>query len=248
MALPRIPFVPTRNFTVGSPGRRRYDLVVIHDMEYPERNDAAENVARYFATTDRQVSAHYCIDADSIVQCVKLSDVAWCAPGANHNGIQLEHAGYARQTAAEWRDIYSTEMLELSAELTAWLCDRFLIPVRFVGVEGLKRGERGITTHDAVSKAFKASSHWDPGPHFPMDWYLGRVKSHFNKPPKPVSDKPWPVPLPAWFWPWARWYLGEGEFKGKQRESALRPEAAPTVIPDWAWRRLVALLQHRKGL
>lgn len=243
-ALPHIPFVPTKNFTPAT--GRKVDLVVIHDMEYPEREAAAESVARYFATTSRQVSSHYCIDANSIVQCVKLKDVAWCAPGANHDGIHLEHAGYARQSAAEWRDPYSQAMLELSAELTAHLCDWYGLPIRFLDAAELKRGRRGITTHAAVSEAFKGSSHWDPGPHFPMEWYLGRVKAQSGKKPRP-NDKPWPVPLPKWFWPWARWYLGEGEFRNMARMTAHRP-AAPHRIPDWAFKRLQALLDHRKGL
>ena len=29
------------------------------------------------------------------------------APGANHNGIGLEHAGYARQSAEDWADAFS---------------------------------------------------------------------------------------------------------------------------------------------
>lgn len=244
--LPKIPFVPTRHYTPTS--GRSIDLIVVHDMEYPEREAAAEDVARYFATTTRKVSSHYCIDADSIVQCVRLDDVAWCAPGANHNGIHLEHAGYARQTAAEWRDPYSQAMLEISAELTAYLCKRFNIPVRLVDVDGLKRGARGITTHNAVSDAFKRSSHWDPGPNFPMAWYLARIKSFNGEKPNP-NVKPWPTPLPKWFWPWARWYLGEGEFKDKPfREPRFRPETPEDKIPSWAWRRLNALLVHRRGL
>lgn len=69
-------------------GGRTVDLVVIHTMEAPEKGSTAEDVARYFQTTDREVSSHHCIDDDTIVQCVREEDVAWCAPGANHNGIQ----------------------------------------------------------------------------------------------------------------------------------------------------------------
>jgi hypothetical protein len=55
--------------------------------------------------------------------------------------------------------------------------------------------------------------------------------------------RPWPVPVPRWFWVWARWYLHHGEFKGQPfRSRAGRPERAPYPIRDWAWRRLAALL------
>lgn len=53
----------------------------------------------------------------------------------------------------------------------------------------------------------------------------------------------WPVPLPDWWWVWARWYLGRAEFADEPlRSEATRPDAAPDRIPEWAWRRLEALL------
>lgn len=58
----------------------------------------------------------------------------------------------------------------------------------------------------------------------------------------------WPKPLPAWFWVWARWRLGEGEYKKFGPRKGPRPKAAPRLIPPghWAWRRLRALLRERK--
>ena len=158
-------------------GGRTVDLVVIHTMEAPEKGSTAEYVARYFQTTDREVSSHYCIDDDTIVQCVREEDVAWCAPGANHNGIHLEHAGYARQSAAEWQDAYSQAMLDRSAELTAVLCARYRIPVTWLHPTDLLAGKRGITSHGNVSAAFKRSDHTDPGRSFPIEAYLSRVRA-----------------------------------------------------------------------
>lgn len=158
-------------------GGRTVDLVVIHTMEAPEKGTTAESVARYFQTTDRDVSSHYCIDDDTIVQCVREEDVAWCAPGANHNGIHLEHAGYAKQSGADWKDAYSTAMLERSARLTGDLCARYRIPVTWLHPTDLLAGKRGITSHNNVSKAFKRSTHWDPGKGFPIEPYLSLVRT-----------------------------------------------------------------------
>lgn len=49
----------------------------------------------------------------------------------------------------------------------------------------------------------------------------------------------WPLPIPGWFWAWARWRLGRGEFKpfGPANPS-VRPPEAPRTIPGWAWQRL----------
>jgi N-acetyl-anhydromuramyl-L-alanine amidase AmpD len=183
------PFIGARHFTPAN--RSKVDLIVIHDMEMPEANTTAEQCAQFFAGPNApQASAHYCVDADSIVQCVREKDIAWHAPGANSNGIGIEHAGYARQTREEWQDDYSKAMLVLSANLTRELCSRWNIPIQFVDVGGLKGGVRGITTHAAVSQAFHKSDHTDPGPNFPMDVYLTLIKGYTTPPPKvrPMFD------------------------------------------------------------
>jgi N-acetyl-anhydromuramyl-L-alanine amidase AmpD len=229
------PFIPARWFTPAS--RTTIDLVVFHDMEAPESMTTAENVAYYFKTTPTKVSSHYCIDADTIVQCVDLEDVAWCAPGANHNGIHLEHAGYAKQTRAEWLDPYSTAMMQLSAKLTAALCEKYGIPVKFCNATDLKNGKRGITTHAEVTLAYRRSTHTDPGPNWPRAQYIAWVQQATAELATAPARKPWPIPVPAWFWGWARWYLA-----GRQGP---RPADAPLPIPDWAWRRLEALVAGR---
>jgi peptidoglycan hydrolase-like protein with peptidoglycan-binding domain len=52
----------------------------------------------------------------------------------------------------------------------------------------------------------------------------------------------WPVPVPTWFWEWARWYLGRAAFAtAPPRSPATRPDAAPRLIPAWAWHRLAVI-------
>jgi lipoprotein-anchoring transpeptidase ErfK/SrfK len=59
----------------------------------------------------------------------------------------------------------------------------------------------------------------------------------------PSAGKHWPIPVPSWFWPWARRYLGRSEFaENGPANPAARPPSAPRVIPEWAWRRLAVLL------
>ena len=169
-----IPFFPAKNFTPTT--GRTIDLIVIHDMEYPETPIGAEWCAAFFGGSHApRASAHYSIDNDSIVQSVRDSDVAWHAPGANHNGIGIEHAGYAKQSRAEWLDDYSRAELALSARLVAKLCSTYGIPLKWLDAAALKvRGARGITGHRDVSQAF-GGTHWDPGPNFPVDVYLALV-------------------------------------------------------------------------
>lgn len=165
-------------------------LIVIHDMEVRESATTAETVARMFATTDRDASAHYCIDQDSVVQGVEVMDTAWAAPGANADGIQLEHAGYARQSRAEWLNDLGT--LRQSARLSAQLAARFNIPLRRLSTLQVKDGtSKGFVGHNDVSNAFRLSDHTDPGPNFPWDTYFAMC----GGPGKPTP----PDALPLWY-------------------------------------------------
>lgn len=173
------PFVQARNFKdVPKATPRKVRVIVIHDMEYPEKLSAAEDVARYFATTTTPASAHICVDADSIVQCVKDSDIAYAAPGCNNDGIQVELAGYARQTRAEWLDGYSAALLERAANAVAQYCLKYDIPVCHMTNVQLKAGEKGIIGHYQASEVYKKSDHMDPGPNFPWDVFMEKVAAH----------------------------------------------------------------------
>lgn len=52
-----------------------------------------------------------------------------------------------------------------------------------------------------------------------------------------AESRPWPIPLPKWWWAWASWWL--------QGRKGPRPDA-PRLIPLWAWRRLIAFKKARK--
>jgi N-acetyl-anhydromuramyl-L-alanine amidase AmpD len=176
MAARSYPFIQARWFTKGPRGGP-IQLAVMHTVEVPEKPTTAEAVARYFATTDRKASAHWCCDADSTVGCVRESDIAYAAPGSNHNGVHVELAGYAAQTGKDWADPYSQRMLkEQAAPLVRAICKRHAIPTRFVDAAGLKAGQWGITTHAEVTKAFHRSSHTDPGAGFPIASFIEMVQ------------------------------------------------------------------------
>jgi N-acetyl-anhydromuramyl-L-alanine amidase AmpD/LysM repeat protein len=171
-----IRFVQARHFRRGR--IRPIRLVVIHDMESPEKLDTAEAVAAYFARTDREASAHYNVDADSIVQSVRDGDTAFAAKGANSDGLHVEHAGYAAQTRRDWTDPYSARMLARSANLVARLCPRYRIPVQRLTPDQVRLGGRGLCGHADVTKAYPpGSGHTDPGPGFPWPDYLKMVQA-----------------------------------------------------------------------
>lgn len=180
-------FVQAKQWLHGVPPRTVVKWVVLHATDTAETPARAEACATYFANLEsRKASAHYVVDCDTIVQCVREDAVAYHAKGANKFGVGIEHAGLARQTRAEWLDDYGLKMLHLSADLVAGVCVRWGVPVQFVDAAGLKRGTRGITTHSECVKAF-GGSHHDPGPGFPMDYYLGLVRESLDD-TKPAFD------------------------------------------------------------
>lgn len=177
-------YIQARNYTpVAS---RTIDLLVIHDMEFPETLTAAEDVARYFARQEKGPngsSAHYCLDSNSAVHCVRDHDVAWAAPGANHDGLHFEFAGYAKQTDKQWRDKYDEAMLDIAARLFARKAHQYHIPVAHVGPVHLRHGYSGITTHREITESGIGgpnANHQDPGPNFPLADFLARVREHYN--------------------------------------------------------------------
>jgi N-acetyl-anhydromuramyl-L-alanine amidase AmpD len=169
------PFVESPHRTTST--RRSVDVVVIHTMEIAERHGAADACARWFASPASEVSAHYCVDADTVIQCVREEDIAWHARGGNGNSIGIELAGYAGQRSLGWSDAYSRAVVERAARLAAEICARHRIPIRHLRAADLVAGRRGLAGHADVSAAFRKSDHWDPGPDFPWARLLRLARS-----------------------------------------------------------------------
>lgn len=150
-------------------------LIVIHTMEAPEGPQTAENIAAYFASGAVVASAHACVDQDSVVVCLPPTATAFAAPGANADGYQIEHAGYASQDGAGWADEASQSMLRLSAAHARAIALAAGIPLRHLTDDELAAGAAGFVGHDQVSRVYKRSDHWDPGPAFPWSQYMGLV-------------------------------------------------------------------------
>jgi peptidoglycan hydrolase-like protein with peptidoglycan-binding domain len=176
-----ITFKQAKNYTKGRrPGP--IDLIVIHTMEAKEKPTTAEAVAEWGAGPHApNASWGYAVDSNSIVQSVRDEDTAWHAKGANHNGIGIEHAGYAKQNDADWADEYSLAMLRLSAKLSATLCLKYSIPVVKLTPAELKSGGRGIVGHKDCTDAFTGGrGHTDPGGAFPWQKYLDWIKEELE--------------------------------------------------------------------
>lgn len=172
---PGLPFVQAKFYGRGRPDGPPL-WIVVHDMEASEYSGRAESTAAYFANPGdgRVVSSHYCVDDDSVVQCVALADVAWTVgnrPG-NNLGINWELAGFARQTRDEWLDPFGRAMFARMAPYVRADAARYGIPLRQCSIADLKAYRPGITSHNDLRLAFAGTDHTDPGPAFPWDYFL----------------------------------------------------------------------------
>jgi hypothetical protein len=170
--LPTIAFVQARDF--GWAERTAIDVIVLHSAEVGEFHSSAEAVAAYFKAPIKPSSAHYVVDDDSIVQCVKDKDIAFHAPGVNQRSIGIEQAGYAKQTREEWLDPYGQRMLRLVSKLVAAKAKEYGVPLVWLTPEDLLAGKRGLCQHRDVTAAYPKTGHGhtDCGPSYPKDVVL----------------------------------------------------------------------------
>lgn len=136
--------------------------IVLHSTVSPCRVGQARATARYFAAEDNKTSAHYCVDPAEVVQCVPDHRVAYHC-GWNQDSLAVEMCEYPSWNLARWLLPNQVRMRRRAQRLVAELCLAYDIPPYFRGVKARLAGEHGVTTHNVMSKAYKRSTHWDPG-------------------------------------------------------------------------------------
>lgn len=179
---PSLSFIPSRNFTKANRPRSSITFGVTHTMETGSHLKGAEAVANWFAGPNApQASVQYCVDGDSAIQCVLEQDVAWHAKSGNRTGVGIEHAGYARYVK-EWNELWAKNMFVISAGIMAGICMRNDLPIRRLTVDQVKRYEKGICDHYAITKAFNVKGgHIDVGKGWPWERYLELVDRRYQE-------------------------------------------------------------------
>lgn len=141
-------------------------------------NDAsAKNEAGWATRRPESVSSHYYVDGIEIVQSLNTDLRAWHAGSSwpNTYCISYEFTGFNSWSRAKWLDRIDWDA---AAKQIARDCTKWKIPARWVTVPQLRSGTHGFNTHNECRLAFGGTSHTDPGPNFPKDHLLNRVK-HF---------------------------------------------------------------------
>lgn len=215
-------FVRANSYRVASRGVNDVHRIVFHTAEIQEHRDSAEDVASYFSNPTTKVSAHACVDNDTLITCVWDKDVAFHAFGDNNNTLGLEMSGYAKQTAAQWNDAYSKAMLNRAAKWVADKATKYSIPVRWLTPAQERALAKGFVTHKIVSDVWGDGIRSDPGPNFPYEAFLKLVKENMAPPPPP------PPPPPPEFSVW------EVQYRDKKGEWAYAKDVKRPAI--WAAR------------
>jgi N-acetyl-anhydromuramyl-L-alanine amidase AmpD len=129
--LPILKWVPSPNFSART---AKIDLIVIHDCQ----GGYVGSVETFKGSNNgNPVSAHYVLkeDGSEATQMVDLGKKAWHCVNFNSRSIGIEMAGFEANTTAATRasgkDTYSPAELGAAEVMTAYLCHKLSIPVRW---------------------------------------------------------------------------------------------------------------------
>jgi hypothetical protein len=72
------------------PGGNKAQAIVIHQWDDPAKKPSLSGVVSWFLNPASQVSAHYVVSGDTVIQMVEETDIAWHAMQANGFTIGIE--------------------------------------------------------------------------------------------------------------------------------------------------------------
>lgn len=169
---------------------------VVHTTESNESYTGDVSVANYL--WDKNLPVHDICDGDSSKNMLPMSAGCSGAKGLpKADGYHIEHVGRAGQTAPEWGDTFSEAQLNISAALMAKFVVTYDVPIVHLTGDDVRTG-RGIVGHNDITDAYKIrGGHWDPGPNFPWDHYLAKVRFFADaiSGETPVIQPPAPLPF-----------------------------------------------------
>lgn len=213
--LKRLP-IPSPNYS--SRGGAAVRLIVLHTAEGAR---SIEELGAYFASSASGVSSHVGIDdtPGTIAEYVKRSGKAWTQGDANPVAVSAELCAFAEWDRAEWER--HPAMLENAARWIAEEAAYFSLPLVELSPAEAQASDRfGVCQHADLGSW--GGGHWDCGGAFPITTVLEMARGE-------ETDE---MGYPEWFWDWSNWYLTT------DRDPEHRPDAAPDLIPEWAWEGL----------
>lgn len=177
---------------------RATQLFTQHSGETPLRGGYAQSLTHASNTNPGyQASWHSFVDPIARVRQIPWYLGAWTQGLANGFAIGVEIAGYAGFTEDQWLTPEGLKQLENLAHewVYYWRIEESQgnhIELRWLStreVQAVMNGDRtikGFCTHGQIEPATR----WDPGPNFPYDRLMNRIKALVNGAPAP-KPKEW---------------------------------------------------------
>lgn len=198
---------PSPNY--DSPGGKRSQLIVVHDVEAPLAQSYADSLAgpAWFGSTKAQTSAHYLVGPSYAIQMVAEEDRAWhCGPAGNIISIGIEQTGYAAYSRADWTTRDGLQQINTLAALMSDIAQRHggsRSPQRATNTQiqtyaagGSLPGGVAWCTHHQITQALGGTTHTDPDPSYPYDLLQAALDTlgASTAPRPPVNEAPNPTP------------------------------------------------------
>jgi hypothetical protein len=152
----------------------RPTLVVIHDAETPLAAGYANSIAVNWFGKAAQTSAHFMVDPAETIRMLSDNVVSYAVgPKANGFTLNIEQAGYAKFTRAQWATPAGMRQHTNVGALVRELCQAHAIPTRWASDQQIRDAARGIPGgvcyHDDIHRVLGGTTHTDPGPGYPRD-------------------------------------------------------------------------------
>jgi hypothetical protein len=152
-------------------------LIVLHSTESRDRPGLADlrNLGTYFARGPRGVSSHVANDASGHdARYVGDGRSAHTQGRYNRVSLSIEQIGYARFSRAQWLS-RPGQLLNTAAWIAHWR-RAYGIPIRRAVTRRGRVVSSGVATHAQLSRTGANSTHWDPGPGYPVDLVLALAR------------------------------------------------------------------------
>jgi hypothetical protein len=108
-----------------------------------------------------------------------------CGPAGNGLGAGDEHCGRVSMPPEQWMSPDGQAMLDRSARRNAQRAHARgwgLAQCRWLSLTEVRNHVAGFCTHNDIRLALGGTTHSDPGPNFPYNWYMSRIRFWFSNP------------------------------------------------------------------
>lgn len=190
--------MPCNNRNPGRNGKG-YRWIAVHTQE---GGRTAVSLCQFcidsLKLTGNPVAYNRVVDDIDTIESVADGDGPWSASNANDYALHICLAGsYAAWSRGKWLETDASDGKNEDAELTraarqiAYWCQRYNIPAAYIGGRGIPWGYDGICGH--MDFGVWGGGHHDPGPNFPWDELIRRVKAFLAG----ATPTPAPAPVPV---------------------------------------------------